>query len=246
MSFLVSSAFADSLPAGAGVDPKRIAVAGSSAGAYQARAACVYGAPRPAVLMTAYGLGGDLLQDHWTNPRPPTGLAKMVDLDAVPGLLADRTVVSDDQATGPLPITKRFALTVRWELDGTMLDGLFGRPGLAEKLRAVDYAERGALVPADLKPGFLEFFVREDYPPSVFVHGTADEVVLDDESIRHHEQLRKLGVKTELLLVEGGGHGLAAPQADGSFGLTPDAVKAYAKSFDFIVDVFEGFSKSSI
>lgn len=227
------------------MDSKRIAVAGSSAGAYQARAACVYGSPKPAVLMTAFGLGGDLLLDHWTNPRPPTGLARMVDLNTVPELLADKTVVSDDQATGPLPITKRFALTVRWEIDGTMLNGLFGRPGFAENLRSVEYSKRRELIPEELKSGFLEFFVDQDYPPSTFVHGTADDVVLDVESVRHHDQLQKLGISTELSLVDGAGHGLVAPQPDGTFKLVPEAVKAYAKSFDFIVGVFEGIGKNS-
>jgi acetyl esterase/lipase len=190
--------------------------------------------------MTAYGLGGDLLLDHWTNPRPPTAIARLVDLSKVPALLADRRVVSEDVLTGILPITERFALTVRWEIDGTMLDNLLGRPGLAEKLRAVDYADRPSLIPEELKPSFLDFFVGADYPPSVFVHGTTDEVVLDKESVRHYEQLKKLGVRTELLLVEGGGHGLVTHKADGSFGLIPDAVDAYAKSFEFIVSVFAG------
>ncbi|KAK9772957.1 putative Alpha/Beta hydrolase protein [Seiridium cardinale] len=239
LQFLVSDKFKAALPADVSVDAKCIAVAGSSAGAYQARAACVYGTPKPAVLMTAYGLGGDLLLDHWTHPRPPTTLAQMVDLSKVPKLLADRSVVSQDEATGTLPITERFALTVRWEIDGTMLNGLFGQQGLAEKLRAVPYAQREAPIPDELKPGFLEFFVNENYPPSVFVHGTADEVVLDVESVRHHEQLKKLGIKTELLLVDGAHHGLVARNEDGLFGLIPDAVTAYAKSFDFIVEVLE-------
>ncbi|KAH8204914.1 hypothetical protein TruAng_000953 [Truncatella angustata] len=240
MQFLASDAFEHTLPPGLTVDTRRIAVAGSSAGAYQARAACVYGSPRPAVLMTAFGLGGDLLLDHWTNPRPSTALAAMVDLGKVPALLADCSVVSEDKATGPLPITERFALTVRWEIDGTMLDGIFGRQDLAGKLRGVQYDKRAALVPRDLKAGFLEFFVGDDYPPSVFVHGTADNVVPDVESVRHHEQLKTLGVKTELLLVEGAQHGLSTRNADGSFGLIPDAIRAYARSFVFIVEVFEG------
>ncbi|ETS82853.1 hypothetical protein PFICI_04729 [Pestalotiopsis fici W106-1] len=241
-SFLTGETFAATLPDGVSVDARRIAVAGSSAGAYQARAACVYARPKPAVLMTAYGLGGDLLLDHWTNPRPPTGLAGMVDLSKVPVLLADRTVVSCDAAPPDraAPITERFALTVRWELDGTMLDGIFGRAGLAEKLRAVNYAEREALLPDDLRPGFLQLCIEKDYPPSVLVHGTADEVVPDIESVRHYEKLRELGIKTDLLLVEGAGHGLVEFKPNGSISLLEDGLKAYAKSFDFIVSVFEG------
>lgn len=242
LQFLTAETFASTaLPASSSVDARRIAVAGSSAGAYQARAACIYGSPKPAALMTAYGLGGDLLLDHWTHPRPPTALAQMVDLEKVPALLADRTVVSYNAAPSDVsvPITERFALTVRWELDGTMLDGIFGRPGLGEKLRAVDYAERKAWLPEDLRPGFLQLCVDGTYPPSVFVHGTADEVVPDVESKFHYKQLQELGIRTELLLVEGAGHGLVEFKPDG-IDLRPDGLEAYGKSFDFIVSVFEG------
>lgn len=189
--------------------------------------------------MTAYGLGGDLLLDHWVQPRAPTSLAAMVDLGKVPALLADRTVVSEDEPTGTLPITERFALTVRWEIDGTMLDGLFGWEGLAGRMRGVGYEERVGLIPEQLRPGFLQFFVGKGYPPSVFVHGTADEVVLDVESVRHFEQLQRIGVKTELLLVDGAGHGLVERKAHGAMGLLPDAVRAYARAFEFVVEVFE-------
>ncbi|OJJ48044.1 hypothetical protein ASPZODRAFT_158866 [Penicilliopsis zonata CBS 506.65] len=234
LAFLASAAFQDVLPASISVDTRRIAVTGFSAGAYSARAACVYADPRPAALMTAFGTGGNLLLDHWTAGREPTSLAKFVDLSKIPALLADKTVVSDDPRE-----SGRFALTVKWEIDGTFLDGCFGEPGLGARLHAKEYGdERIKAIPDHLRPGFLQLFVDESYPPSVFVHGTEDEVVLLQESIDHYEQLKRLGVKTELLPVDQAGHGLV----DFSQGFPPKPVKgsmeAYSRAAEFIDEVF--------
>ncbi|KAJ6111378.1 hypothetical protein N7523_007439 [Penicillium sp. IBT 18751x] len=235
--FIAGETFNDRLPRSVTLDATRIAVTGFSAGAYSARAACIYAEPKPAVLLTGYGLGGNLLLDHWTSARPPTSLAGRVNLDEVPRLLADKSIVSDDTPANGL-MSNRFALTVRWELDGTILDGIFGRPGLGAMFNAVDYAQRAGMIPADLKAGFLPCFVTKDYPPSVFVHGTADEVVPDQESIDHHEQLKKLGVKTELLLVENGSHGLMDFSSGPPFELTRAAVEAYSKALEFVDELF--------
>lgn len=192
--FITSEQFSKNLPESTTLDPTCIAVSGFSAGAYSARAACIYANPKPAFLLSVYGLGGNMILDHWTNPRPPTSLAKLVDLSAIPELLADQTVVSDDMPAGG-PLSKRFALTVHWELSGTMLDGIFGQEGLGEDLREIVKEQRTLKFPLKLKLGLLQLFVDKSYPPSVFVHGTADEVVPPEESIYHHEQLESLGVK---------------------------------------------------
>ncbi|KAJ5176699.1 uncharacterized protein N7482_002576 [Penicillium canariense] len=234
--FITGDCFQKSLPESIALDGNRIAVTGFSAGAFSARAACVYADPRPAVLMTAYGTSGDWLLDHWTVGRPATTIAKLVDLEQVPKLLADKSVVSEDApAQG---IFNRLALTVRWELDGTFLDGCLGRPGLGAELNKLPYEERAAAIPEDLKPAFLQLFVSADYPPAIFVHGTSDEVVPDQESVHHHEQLKKLGVKTELILVKDAGHGLA----DLNSGFPPKPAKgkeeAYHRAAKFIDEAF--------
>ncbi|OJJ70437.1 hypothetical protein ASPBRDRAFT_44599 [Aspergillus brasiliensis CBS 101740] len=237
--FLASDEFQNSLPQNTTLDTTRIAVTGFSAGAYSARAACIYATPKPAVLLTGYGSAGDWLLDHWTTGRPPTSIASMVNLDEVPKLLADKTVVSDDMPEdGKGMMTNRFALTVRWELDGTFLDGCLGRPGLGAQLNQLKYAQRAAAIPEDLKPAFLQLHVTREHPPAVFVHGTADDVVPDQESVNHYEQLKRLGVKTELLLVEGGQHGLM----DFSQGFPPKpakgSVEAYNRGLEFVDEVF--------
>ncbi|PYH75542.1 hypothetical protein BO82DRAFT_359926 [Aspergillus uvarum CBS 121591] len=180
--------------------------------------------------MTAYGTGGNLLLDHWTQPRPPTSIAELVDLDDVPRLLANRTVVSDDLDRN----SNRFALTVRWEIDGTFLDGVFGHPGLGAELNKVEYARRKEAVPEALRAGFLQNYVGKGYPPAVFVHGTADEVVPDLESKFQHEQLGQLGIRTELLLVQDAGHGLVDLKSGFPPKMADGAMEAYAEALKFV------------
>ncbi|KAJ5319997.1 alpha/beta-hydrolase [Penicillium antarcticum] len=239
-TFLTSPAFKNNLPANTTLDSTRIAVSGFSAGAYSARAACIHANPKPAALISVYGLGGNMLLDHWTRGRPPTSIANFVDLESVSGLLADRAVVSDDFHQGDSPLSKRFALTVRWELDGTMLDGCFGAPGLGKMLDAVEYEEREGIVPEELREGFLQAFVKGDYPPSVFVHGTADEVVPPEESVYHYGQLRAMGVESELYLVEGGPHGLLEFVLESESVVGKETARAYEGALGFVDRTFRG------
>jgi len=44
-------------------------------------------------------------------------------------------------------------------------------------------------------------------PPTLVLHGTADELVPFDQSVRFHKRLRELGVRAELIPGKGGGHG---------------------------------------
>ncbi|KAJ5920712.1 Alphabeta hydrolase fold [Penicillium verhagenii] len=230
-SYIGGPQFASELPESVSLDTARIAVTGFSAGAYSARAACLYATPKPAALLSVYGLGGNMLLDHWTRARPPTSLAKFFDLSAVPALLADKTVVSDDFVEGDM--SKRFALTIDWEIKGTFLDGVFQREGLGKLLDAVPAERRFGAVPEDLKP--------------VFVHGKSDEVVSPDESIYQHEQLEKLGVPSQLYLVENGPHGLegaitrrkmAGAQIPGDDKAVADSMEAYGKAMVFIDGIF--------
>ncbi|KAH7012875.1 Alpha/Beta hydrolase protein [Ilyonectria destructans] len=236
--FLASSSFATALPKSVSINTARIAVTGFSAGAFSARAACIYAEPKPAALLTVFGSGGNWLVKYLTTPRSPTSIAKFVDLNRVPEILADRRVLSDDTAEGNW-FTGRFALTVQWELDGTFLEGCLGHPGLSAQLNAVEDTERAATIPEHIKPAFLQLFVTKDYPPSVFIHGTADDIVLPQESVHHHDQLKKLGVKTELLLVDDGPHGLLEFVSTGPPKPWKGAVEAYDGALKFFDQILE-------
>lgn len=46
-----------------------------------------------------------------------------------------------------------------------------------------------------------------NFPPTFFVHGNADAMVLSEFSVKAHEKLRSFGVETGILLPEGKSHG---------------------------------------
>jgi acetyl esterase/lipase len=59
-------------------------------------------------------------------------------------------------------------------------------------------------------------FVTPDDPPSLLIHGTADTLVPDSHSKRIHAAFQQQKVPTDLILIEGAGHGFqgaAAQQA---------------------------------
>jgi alpha-L-fucosidase 2 len=65
----------------------------------------------------------------------------------------------------------------------------------------------------DLAAAFLRNWspiahVRPDAPPFLLVHGTADRVVPYEQSVLMHQRLKSVGARSDLVTVEGGGHGV--------------------------------------
>lgn len=67
-------------------------------------------------------------------------------------------------------------------------------------------AEMDAKAKADVSP---ISFASEDDPPIMQVHGDQDVIVPLKHAHNLHERLKKVGVKTELVVIEGGNHGLS-------------------------------------
>jgi acetyl esterase/lipase len=57
-------------------------------------------------------------------------------------------------------------------------------------------------------------YVTKDDPPFLIVHGTADATVPFDQGVRFHEALKKAGVDTTFVRIEGGGHGIGGAEID--------------------------------
>lgn len=66
-------------------------------------------------------------------------------------------------------------------------------------------------------------FVSDDDPPIMIVHGDADNIVPVEHAERLHKQLKKVGVRTELVIVKDGNHGVAG--AGGASQTAPAYVK---------------------
>jgi alpha-L-fucosidase 2 len=57
------------------------------------------------------------------------------------------------------------------------------------------------------------FAVHKGMPPFLAIHGTKDDQVTYDQSPAFCEAMRKVGVKCELVAIEGGGHGMSGWKA---------------------------------
>lgn len=68
--------------------------------------------------------------------------------------------------------------------------------------------EREKAVPEDAKPAILQCNLTKDFPPTFSYHGREDRYFLAKESETLHKRLQGLGVRSDLHIVPGGGHGL--------------------------------------
>lgn len=57
-------------------------------------------------------------------------------------------------------------------------------------------------------------YVSKDDPPFLIVHGTADKLVPIAQAERLHAALKKAGVDSTLVRIEGGGHGFGGPEVN--------------------------------
>ena len=79
-------------------------------------------------------------------------------------------------------------------------------PGAADRFVALDFEDAlGASVSPILH-------VSSDDPPTLLVHGDADALVDFNNSELMHSALMSKGVETDLVVIEGAGHGFRTPE----------------------------------
>jgi alpha-L-fucosidase 2 len=76
------------------------------------------------------------------------------------------------------------------------MTGFLGITDLSEKSRSV------------LREASAATYVKKGLPPFLLIHGTKDEAVPYDQSVKFKAQLKAVGVKTEFYTVENGIHGV--------------------------------------
>jgi acetyl esterase/lipase len=85
---------------------------------------------------------------------------------------------------------------------------LRGITGPSERFPALDFS-------SDLAESVSPIlFVTPDDPPTLLIHGTADQLVPDSQSRIMHAAFRERGVATELILIEGAAHGFQGAAAE--------------------------------
>ena len=77
--------------------------------------------------------------------------------------------------------------------------------GPSERFPALDFDTAAATAISPI------LFVSDDDPPTMLIHGNADELVPIANSERLQAALDKAGVKHDFLVIEGGGHGFRDP-----------------------------------
>ena len=220
----------------------RIAVAGVSGGAYPAYAAGLYAIPKPKAVCIHYGMGGQLLDDHWlevkTSPRGFPGEDFITEEFMTPLFEKPLEPVSDvpmSMAENGAVLTKDnrgWLLTLFWK-KGNYLDYLVGEP-ISAHLRTLPLSERANAIPEHLRLAVVQTQFKADFPPTVLIHGDQDSVIKLTESQTTYERLREMGVKVELIVVEGAEHGFKDPLNVPN--RVVGATEAEEKAMDFVAE----------
>ncbi|WP_102273728.1 alpha/beta hydrolase [Cytobacillus massiliigabonensis] len=162
-----------------GFDPDRMAVIGSSAGGYLALLSGTFQV-RPNAIVSFYGYG-DIAGDWSRQPSPY--FSKMT---AVPEVLVHQLIQKEALSEGP--IERRFAIYLYCRQQGKWIDYLTGN-----KEEAPD-------VFCPLKK------IDKNYPPTLLLHGDADDDVPYEQSVFMREALNGAGIKNKLITIENGKH----------------------------------------
>lgn len=91
-------------------------------------------------------------------------------------------------------------------------------PRIAWMMQAVGKGDLMKTIVGDGDYGRVDpatFFSRDRFPPTYFIHGTADTLVPSHLSQRAHDELVRNGHQSELVLVDGASHGLDARMQPG-------------------------------
>ncbi|KAF9223001.1 alpha/beta-hydrolase [Gyrodon lividus] len=230
------------------IDPDAIGVAGTSAGGLCAYLAAMHVLPKPRVMLSMYGMGGDFFTSHYLTPKsePFSRGRELLDPGDFSPFLHPGSSASNPLSTSPLayhppsyhipgyPSNPRMLLGRLYLQLGTFLDYYTGQhdPSLSTILRQSMPSDNGlgdkqACIPDEHQDLFPQLGVTCNWPPTCIVHGTSDTAVLVHESRNMVRLLHGNGVSAELLEVEGKEH---------SFDYESGAEDLHEVLFDYAVD----------
>ncbi len=170
-------------------DPSRIVVAGASAGGYLALMSGIVAEPRPTAIVSYWGFG-DVDGDWTTKPNADYRKGKLIDKDVAWSGVGQQLLTSTNRKNGRGRATFFLYLkqTRQWVNAVSGFD--------PEK----DHDRLTPFCPIRT--------VTSEYPPTLFLHGTADKDVPVEQSTAMAAELQRHGVAHELITIEGGGHSL--------------------------------------
>jgi acetyl esterase/lipase len=170
-------------------NPSRMVVAGASAGGYLALMTGHTAQPAPTALVSYWGFG-DVDGDWTTTPSDAYRKGKLIDRDVALAGVGKDVLTSTNKQTGRGRSTYFLYLkqTGRWVNEVSGLDPKKNREQLTQYCPVRN--------------------VSPSFPPTLFLHGTADKDVPVEQSIAMAAELKRHGVPHELITVKGGGHSL--------------------------------------
>ncbi|KAL3444784.1 Alpha/Beta hydrolase protein [Aspergillus insuetus] len=188
----------------------RVIIAGSSAGGYLALATAAHpSCPKPLAVLSVYGML-DPASDRYIRPgqalvNPVENLSiKLQEIDAATkyGQVLDRY---------PFPATRATDTRHKWiralHEAARYPDVLTRTPALAEQI--IDNGV--SVIPEEFRPLFpLSFGLKEEFPPTVLLHGDGDVLVGFEQSAAAAEKMVSIGIDVHLERVPGQGHGFDA------------------------------------
>jgi acetyl esterase/lipase len=172
-----------------GADPARLAVAGGSAGGYLTMLTGYRVQPRPRVLLSLWGYG-DLIGSWYSAPSPyprhhEINMTREESFRQVSG----KPISDDRDRKGNGDAFYQYCRRT-----GTWPQAVSGWDPRAEAAKFYPYMPLRN--------------VTSRYPPTFFIHGTADTDVPYQQSVLMAEQLKKNRVDYRLISIAGGEHGL--------------------------------------
>ncbi len=172
-----------------GVDPSRMVVAGASAGGYLALMSGVVMDPPPSAIVSYWGFG-DVDGDWTTKPSEAYRKGKLIEKEDAWAGVGGQVLTSTNKTNG----RGRAVFFLYLKQTGQWLNAVSGFDPETDRDKITPFCPIRNLTPA--------------YPPTLFLHGTADKDVPVGQSVAMARELKRHGVAHELITIEGGGHSL--------------------------------------
>lgn len=191
-------------------EPQRLVVAGASAGGYLALMSGVIAEPPPTAIVSYWGFG-DVDGDWTIQPSESYRKGKLIDKQDAWSGVGKEVLTETNKVNGP----GRSKFFLYLKQTGEWLTSVSGLDPQRDR--------------DQLTPLCPVRNVSPDFPPTLFLHGTADRDVPVEQSIAMAAELEKHGVPHELITIEGGGHSLWG-------GDRKKIDQAFKRSMDYIAE----------